>query len=169
MSTDKQASATPQPGDRDLIMAIIHDLDRRVLQSERDGNPQGRDPERQQSAALQRLLERADDYLGWQARDTWDNVNPSAQAKAQAGFVPTATERDVLGRIHDGAPPLHIGDLTRRLVKRVLAVACPVRSNECTIRGMCTNKCGALDHCEVNPTTGMWNCPTCGDPKCGEV
>jgi hypothetical protein len=159
MSADNQATATPRPSDRDLIMEIIHDLDRRVFQSARSGNPQSRVPERQQVAALRRLLARADDYLGWQAQDALDNVTPSAQVKAPLGFVPTASERGLLGRIHDGAPPLHIGDLTRRLVKRILAVACPVQSNECAIQGMCTNKCGALDRDEVNPTTGTWICP----------
>jgi hypothetical protein len=60
MSADNQATATPRPSDRDLIMEIIHDLDRRVFQSARSGNPQSRDPERQQVAALRRLLARAD-------------------------------------------------------------------------------------------------------------
>lgn len=90
-------------------------------------------------------------------------------SRAPVGFVPTLTDRETLFRIHDGAPHIHHGDLTRRLVKRILAVVCPVQSNECAIRGMCTNKCGALDRCAVNPTTGTWICPTCGDPKCGEV
>jgi len=85
------------------------------------------------------------------------------------GFVPTLTERDTLGLVHDGALPLHTGDLTRRLVRRILSCACPVQSNECAIRGMCTNKCGALNRCEVNLTAGTWTCPTCGDPTCGEV
>ncbi len=60
--------ANPQPNDRDLILEVIHDLDRRVLQARADGYPHGRETEREQSAALRRLLERADDYLGWQAR-----------------------------------------------------------------------------------------------------
>lgn len=64
------------------------------------------------------------------------------------GFIPTAADCITLGRIHDGAPPLHVGDLAQRLVKRILSVACPVQSNECAIRGMCTNKCGALNRCE---------------------
>jgi predicted RNase H-like HicB family nuclease len=65
------SSATPNPqsNDRDLILEVIHDMDRRVLQAEADGNPQGRELERQQSAALRRLLERADDFLGWHVRD----------------------------------------------------------------------------------------------------
>lgn len=88
---------------------------------------------------------------------------------SSAGFVPTSQEREILGRIHDGAPPVHIGDLTQRLAKRILAVACPAQSNECAIRGMCTNKCGLLMRCEVGPRPGTWICPTCGDPKCGEV
>ena len=62
-------TANPQPGDRDLVLEVIHDLDRRVLQARADGYPQGRDIEREQSAALRRLLERADDYLGWHVRD----------------------------------------------------------------------------------------------------
>lgn len=65
--SDEQTN--PQPRDRDLIVEIIHDLDRRVLQAQADGSPQGRDIERQQSAALRRLLERADGYLGWRTRD----------------------------------------------------------------------------------------------------
>ncbi len=63
----REAAASRSPCDRDLIAEIIHDLDRRVMQSERDGNPQGRDPERQQSAALRRLLARADAKLGWRS------------------------------------------------------------------------------------------------------
>jgi hypothetical protein len=70
-----------------------------------------------------------------------------------AGFIPTTADRITLGRIHDAAPSLHVGDLAQRLVKRILSVACSVQSNECAIRGMCTNKCGALNHCEVNPAT----------------
>lgn len=54
----------PQPLDRGLILEIIHDLDRRVLQAQADGSPQDRDIERAQSAALRRLLERADTFLG---------------------------------------------------------------------------------------------------------
>jgi len=93
----------------------------------------------------------------------------AAQAQAQAGFVPTDTDCATLGRIYDAAPPVHVGDLTRRLVQRILAVACPVQSNECAIRGVCTNKCGALTRCEASQSAGTWICPTCGDPKCGEV
>lgn len=59
----------PQSGDRGLILEIIHTLDQRVLQARADGFPQGRAIEQAQSAALRRLLERADDFLGWQAHD----------------------------------------------------------------------------------------------------
>jgi hypothetical protein len=69
------------------------------------------------------------------------------------GFIPTVADCITLGCIHDGAPPLHVGDLERRLVKRILSAACPVQSNECAIRKMCTNKCGALNRCKINPTT----------------
>lgn len=62
------AIPNPQPNDRDLILEIIHDLDRHVLQAARDGCDYGRDIERAQSAALRRLLERADAYLGWKVR-----------------------------------------------------------------------------------------------------
>jgi len=44
----------PQPHDRNLILKVIHDLDHRDIE---------------QSAALRRLLERADDFLGWHLRD----------------------------------------------------------------------------------------------------
>ena len=44
----------PQPHDRDLILEVIHDLNCRAIE---------------QSAALRRLLERADDFLGWHVRD----------------------------------------------------------------------------------------------------
>ena len=44
----------PQPHDRNLILKVIHDLDHRDIE---------------QSAALRRLLERADDFLGWHVRD----------------------------------------------------------------------------------------------------
>src|SRR4029077_14941556 len=67
---------------------------------------------------------------------------PSATAKGttgataegtaiRTGFVPTPIERDILVRIYESAPPIHVGDLIRRLVKRILAVACPAQSNEC--------------------------------------
>lgn len=61
------------------------------------------------------------------------------------GFIPTAGDRITLARLHNDAPAGHVGSLTRRLVKRVLTVFCPAHSNECAIRGMCTNACGALD------------------------
>ena len=79
------------------------------------------------------------------------------------GFIPTDADRVTLGRIHDAAPPVHVGDLARRLIKRVLAVACPVQSNECAIRAMCVNKCGALDRAEVRQPSGAY------DPKCGDA
>lgn len=69
MSADDRDIPNPQPDDRDLILEILHDLDRRVMQAERDNCPQWQDPERLQSAALRRLLERADDFLGWHVRD----------------------------------------------------------------------------------------------------
>ena len=68
-SDSTSTTLNPQLHDRDLIIEVIHDLDRRVMQAEQDGFPQGRNIEREQSAALRRLLERADDYLGWQTRD----------------------------------------------------------------------------------------------------
>lgn len=52
-------------------------------------------------------------------------IEDAAITNPPPGFAPTCAERNTLGRIHDGAPPTHIGDLTRRLVKRILAVACP--------------------------------------------
>jgi len=72
----------------------------------------------------------------------WAPCIPPAQPQ---GFIPTATDRDTLCIIHDAAPPIHVGDLMRRLVRRILSAGCPVQSNECAIRGACTNKCGALD------------------------
>lgn len=72
VSTD----VNPQPNDRDLILEVIHDLDRRVLQAQADGYPQGRDIERRQSAALRGLLERADDHLGWQVKASQRSETP---------------------------------------------------------------------------------------------
>ena len=66
-ATPTDGVPNPQPDDRDLILEVIHDLDRRVLQAQADGNPHGRDIEREQSEALRRLLKRADDFLGWRA------------------------------------------------------------------------------------------------------
>lgn len=45
----------PQPHARDLILEVIHDLDRGVLQAQTDGYLQGLDIKREQSAALQRF------------------------------------------------------------------------------------------------------------------
>jgi hypothetical protein len=59
----------PQPQDRYLILEVIHDLDRRVLQAQADGYPQSRDIERKQSAALRRWLERTDAFLGGPMQD----------------------------------------------------------------------------------------------------
>jgi len=73
-----------------------------------------------------------------------DNVENGPVVK-QVGFVPTSADYITLGRIHDAAPPIHVGDLAQRMVKRILAASCPVHSNECAIRGVCTNKCGILN------------------------
>lgn len=82
---------------------------------------------------------------------------------SSVGFIPSDADRVTLGRIHDAAPPVHVGDLARRLIKRVLAVACPVQSIECAVRAMCINKCGALDRAEVRQASEAY------DPKCGDV
>lgn len=61
------------------------------------------------------------------------------------GFIPSSADRDALARIHDAAPPSHVGDGIQRLCRRILAATCPARSAECGIRKMCTNKCGELE------------------------
>lgn len=61
---------------------------------------------------------------------------------ALPGFVPTASDREMLAAIAAAVPPSYVG---RSAIQRILSVGCPVQSNECTMRRRCTNQCGALD------------------------
>lgn len=63
----------------------------------------------------------------------------------RVGYLASDADRATLARIYDYAPPTHVGDLMRRLVRRILFASCAVGSRECSIRQECVNKCGELD------------------------
>jgi hypothetical protein len=71
--------------------------------------------------------------------------SPALAKSLQVGYLASVGDRVVLARIHDNAPQNHVGDLTKRLVRRILFTSCTVSSGECMIRQECINKCGTFD------------------------
>jgi hypothetical protein len=71
--------------------------------------------------------------------------SPALAEPLQVGYLASVGDRVVLARIHDNAPQNHVGDLTKRLVRRILFASCTVSSGECAIRQECINKCGTFD------------------------
>jgi hypothetical protein len=70
---------------------------------------------------------------------------PALAEPLQVGYLASVGDRVTLARIYDSAPHSHVGDLTKRLVRRILFASCTVSSGECAIRQECINKCVTFD------------------------